>query len=206
IRPDALRVRRGGDRTRARVQGRRGVLGPLLERPLRGAGARAAAAALGGGRSVHPTFVPAARGGGHQLPRDAGDLPRGRPCRIRLRPVSPPVLGGKPRGGVPRGAPVDPAARARVPFFQVRSVRTWKGSAMLRTAVVLSLVLASVAATGVAALRARKPVPPPGDAPPAVAREGALRLSARLDRRWLSVRGATSYLEIAVAADGMPER
>jgi len=77
---------------------------------------------------------------------------------------------------------------------------------MLRTAVVLSLVLASVAATGVAALRARKPVPPPGDAPPAVAREGALRLSARLDRRWLSVRGATSYLEIAVAADGMPER
>ena len=77
---------------------------------------------------------------------------------------------------------------------------------MFRTAVVLSLVLASTAATGVAALRARKPVPPPADAPSAVARAGALRLSARLDRRWLDVRGGTSYLEIAVAADGMPER
>jgi Ca-activated chloride channel homolog len=77
---------------------------------------------------------------------------------------------------------------------------------MLRTAVVLSLVLASATAAAVAALRApHKPPPPPAD-PPAVVREGALRLSARLDRRWLDARGGASYLEIGVAAEGVPER
>ncbi|TMB06176.1 MAG: VWA domain-containing protein [Deltaproteobacteria bacterium] len=79
-----------------------------------------------------------------------------------------------------------------------------KGSAMVRTAGVLSLILASAAAAGVAALRA--PRRPPADPPAATAREGALQLSVRLDRRWLDSRGGASYLEIGVAADGMPER
>ena len=73
---------------------------------------------------------------------------------------------------------------------------------MVRTAGVLSLILASAA--GVAALRA--PRRPPADPPAATAREGALQLSVRLDRRWLDSRGGASYLEIGVAADGMPER
>src|SRR5712672_1033268 len=82
-----------------------------------------------------------------------------------------------------------------------------EGIAMLRTAVVLSLVLASAAATAVAALRVSRKSPVPGDDPPAaVAREGGLRLSARLDRRWLDARGGASYLEIGIAADGAPER
>src|SRR5712671_444268 len=82
-----------------------------------------------------------------------------------------------------------------------------EGVAMLRTAVVLSLVLASAAATAVAALRVSRKSPVPGDDPPAaVAREGGLRLSARLDRRWLDARGGASYLEIGIAADGAPER
>ena len=79
-----------------------------------------------------------------------------------------------------------------------------KGSAMVRTAGVLSLILASAAAAGVAALRA--PRRPPADPSAATAREGALQLSVRLDRRWLDSRGGASYLEIGVAADGMPER
>jgi len=74
---------------------------------------------------------------------------------------------------------------------------------MLRTAAILSLVLASAAATAVAALRARRPPVPP---PAAAVSEGALRLSARLDRQWLDTRGGASYLEVAVQADGMPER
>src|SRR5216684_419264 len=78
---------------------------------------------------------------------------------------------------------------------------------MLRTAVVLSLVLASATAAAVAALRApRKPPAPAADPPAAIAREGGLRLSARLDRRWVDARGGASYLEIGVAADGVPER
>src|SRR6266851_3244462 len=78
---------------------------------------------------------------------------------------------------------------------------------MLRTAVVLSLVLASATAAAVAALRApRKPPAPAADPPAAIAREGGLRLSARLDRRWVDARGGSSYLEIGVAADGAPER
>jgi Ca-activated chloride channel family protein len=81
-----------------------------------------------------------------------------------------------------------------------------KGCAMLRTAVLLSLVVASAAATIVAGVRVRRPPPPPQDPPPAVAHDGTLRLSARLDRRWLDARGGNSYLEIGVAADGMPER
>src|SRR5712672_3275905 len=82
-----------------------------------------------------------------------------------------------------------------------------EGIAMLRTAVVLSLVLASAAATAVAALRVSRKSPVPGDDPPAaVAREGGLRLSARLDRRWVDARGGASYLEIGVAANGVPER
>src|SRR3989442_2328772 len=82
-----------------------------------------------------------------------------------------------------------------------------KGSAMVRTAGVLSLILASAAAAGVAALRApRRPPVPPADPPAATSREGALQLSVRLDRRWLDSRGGASYLEIGVAADGMPVR
>jgi Ca-activated chloride channel homolog len=78
---------------------------------------------------------------------------------------------------------------------------------MLRTAVVLSLVLASATAAAVAALRApRRATPVPADPPAAVAREGGLRLSARLDRRWIDARGGAPYLEIGVAADGEPER
>ena len=77
---------------------------------------------------------------------------------------------------------------------------------MLRTAVVLSLVLASATAAAVAALRAPRKAPPPPADPPAVVRDGALRLSARLDRRWLDARGGASYLEIGVAAEGAPER
>ena len=77
---------------------------------------------------------------------------------------------------------------------------------MLRTAAILSVVLASAAATAVAALRARRPpVPPPAPAAATVS-EGALRLSARLDRQWLDTRGGASYLEIGVQADGMPGR
>ncbi|HYR17966.1 MAG TPA: VWA domain-containing protein [Myxococcales bacterium] len=77
---------------------------------------------------------------------------------------------------------------------------------MLRTAVVLSLVLASAAAVAVAALRAPRKSPAPADPPIAVAYEGGLRLSARLDRRWVDARGGASYLEIGVAADGATER
>ncbi len=78
---------------------------------------------------------------------------------------------------------------------------------MLRTAVVLSLVLASATAAAIAALRApRKPPVPAADPPAAIVREGGLRLSARLDRRWVDARGGASYLEIGVAADGVPER
>ena len=77
---------------------------------------------------------------------------------------------------------------------------------MLRTAVVLSLVLASATAAAVAALRAPHKTPPPPADPPAVVRDGALRLSARLDRSWLDSRGGASYLEIGVAAEGAPER
>jgi Ca-activated chloride channel homolog len=77
---------------------------------------------------------------------------------------------------------------------------------MLRTAVLLSLVVASAAATAIATLSSRRPPAPPHDPPPATAHDGTLRLSARLDRRWLDARGGGSYLEIAVAADGMPER
>jgi len=78
---------------------------------------------------------------------------------------------------------------------------------MLRTAALLSLVLATAAAAGVAALRLQGRAPaPPADPPPVTARDGALRLSARLDRRWLDSRGGTSYLEVGIAADGMPER
>ena len=77
---------------------------------------------------------------------------------------------------------------------------------MLRTAVVLSLVLASATAAAVAALRPPHKTPPPPADPPAVVRDGALRLSARLDRSWLDSRGGASYLEIGVAAEGAPER
>jgi Ca-activated chloride channel family protein len=77
---------------------------------------------------------------------------------------------------------------------------------MVRTAVVLSLVLASATAAAVAALRAPRKAPPPPVDPPAAVREGALRLSARLDRRWIDARGGTSYLEVGLAADGVPER
>ena len=77
---------------------------------------------------------------------------------------------------------------------------------MLRTAVLLSLVVASAAATTVAGLRSRRPPAPPKDPPATTAHEGTLRLSARLDRRWIDARGGGSYLEIGVAADGMPER
>jgi len=77
---------------------------------------------------------------------------------------------------------------------------------MVRTAVVLSLVLASATAAAVAALRVPRKSPPAPVDPPAAVREGALRLSARLDRRWIDARGGTSYLEVGVAADGVPER
>src|SRR2546430_4753571 len=76
---------------------------------------------------------------------------------------------------------------------------------MLRTAVVLSLVLASATAAAVAALRPPHKTPPPPADPPAVVRDGALRLSARLDRSWLDSRGGASYLEVGVQAEGMPE-
>src|SRR5207245_11308948 len=79
-----------------------------------------------------------------------------------------------------------------------------KGSARARPAGALSLLRAPAAAAGAAALRA--PRRPPADPPAATAREGALQLSVRLDRRWLDSRGGASYLEIGVAADGMPER
>src|SRR5438874_734917 len=78
-----------------------------------------------------------------------------------------------------------------------------KGSAMVRTAGVLSLILASAAAAGVAALRA--PRRPPADPSAATAREGALQLSVRLDRRWLDSRGrAPSRLDkVFLATDGL---
>ncbi|MFL5312074.1 MAG: vWA domain-containing protein [Myxococcales bacterium] len=77
---------------------------------------------------------------------------------------------------------------------------------MVRTAAILSLVLASAAAAAVAALRARRPPVALSELPAATASDGALRLSARLDRRWLDTRGGVSYLEIGVVAGGMPER
>ena len=75
---------------------------------------------------------------------------------------------------------------------------------MFRTAALLSLVVASAAATAVATLRAPRRAADPKDLPVATAREGALRLSARLDRRWLDVRGGAPYLEVDIAADGAP--
>lgn len=77
---------------------------------------------------------------------------------------------------------------------------------MLRTAALLSLVAASAAATAVAAFRSSRRPADAVEPQSAAVREGALRLSARLDRRWLDARGGGSYLEIDVAADGAPER
>ncbi len=83
---------------------------------------------------------------------------------------------------------------------------------MRRTLVILSLVLVSVTAATVAALRLpgrSGPLPSeptPSEPTPIVTAHGKLRVSTRFDRRWFDLRGAESYLEIGVAADGSPER
>jgi len=72
---------------------------------------------------------------------------------------------------------------------------------MLRTAAILSLVLASAAAAAVAALRARRPPAPPSDLPAAAASEGGLRLSARFaNERVVEARFLTRGCTAAIAA------
>jgi Ca-activated chloride channel family protein len=74
-----------------------------------------------------------------------------------------------------------------------------------RTLAVIALALVSLAAAAFAALRPRSPGVAPAPEP-AFARAGALRLSAALDRAWVSEsHGGEAYLEVNIAADGKPE-